>query len=147
VTRETSIAVYRDLEASGALSRLRLLVAADIAEHGPTTQAETSIRLQAIRGGRANYKDSYQQRFAELQAMMVIEAVGERTCSVTKKNCIEWDLTGRMPIEREKKMTRVESERAACYQIANDVAEDTSRPEEHRRVALEIARRIIERVA
>jgi len=112
MTRETSIAVYRELEASGALSRLRLVVAKDIAENGPTTQAETWSRLSA--GKSQRYKDSYSPRFVDLQAMGVIETVGERPCAVSKKTCLAWDLTGKMPIRPETRQTRVELEREAC---------------------------------
>ena len=87
---------YRRLEASGGLSPLRLLVARDIAEHGPTTQTETTARLSAGKAQRFN--NTYQPRFAELERFGVIAAVGEKACALTGRMEVAWELTGNLPV-------------------------------------------------
>lgn len=126
MTRATSIAVYRDIEASGALSRLRLLVAKDIAENGPTTQAESCRRL--MQGRQSMHRDSHTPRFSELENADVIEVVDTRICSVTGRECIAYDLTGRMPVKVGRRPTKVEEERRACAGIALAFANDPQLP-------------------
>lgn len=113
MVRDTSLAVYRDLEQSGALSRLRLLVAKDVAEHGPTTQAETNRRFTA----GSKHAFSFPQRFSELEEMGVIRAVGTRKCTVTGRDCLTWDLTGRMPtkFQPRESMRQLLRELLAAY--------------------------------
>lgn len=140
--RETSIAAYRDLEQSGALSRLRLLVARDIAYNGPTTAGESCRRLQE--GRPPKYRDSLSQRFSELENFGVIRVTGKRLCRVTDHECVEWDLTGQMPIQPARRPTRVERERLACIEIVTEV-EIAAQTEQEKRAAREIAGRILAR--
>jgi hypothetical protein len=142
--REASLAAYRELEASGGLGRLELLVTKDIAENGPTTQAETTLRLRNRGGQRPVYVESYQQRFSGLEDKQVIAVVGERVCRVLGKMATEWDLTGKMPIKVEKRATKVEVERQACFEVAMEVASD-AKTEHGRRAAIEVAQRIAKR--
>lgn len=97
MTRETSAAVYKQIEEEGLLSRLRFEVYSAIFKHGPITQGEC-------------WKDhfSHQQRhtvaprFAELEARGVIKTVGQRPCGVTGRMTLAWDVTTNLPKEPKK---------------------------------------------
>lgn len=110
-----SIAIYDELERTGALSELRLLVAKDIFEHPNTTPAESWKRLSA--GRPQKYKDSYSPCFPWLHKADVIEETGTRMCTVSGQVCTTWALTGRMPKPFSKPPTRAEREREACVEI------------------------------
>lgn len=92
--RETSAVVYRQIKAEGLLSKRRMEVYNTIFEHGPLTCGETVSRLQKISGV---LQHSITPRFAELNTMDVIAVVGERTCAVTGRECLLWDVTNRLP--------------------------------------------------
>ena len=139
--RETSLEAYRRLEASGGLSPLRLLVARDIAEHGPTTQTETTARLSAGKAQRFN--NPYQPRFAELERFGVIAAVGEKACALTGRMEVAWDLTGNLPVKPPPRVTKVQAERDRCLRVAREV-EARAQTEQGRRAAQEVARMIAE---
>lgn len=142
MTRETSIAIYRELEANGTLSRKRLEVARDIAYNGPTTAGETWRRL--TKPGPQKFTDSYRQRFIELGDRQVAVMIGKRRCAVTQKSCDQWELTGRMPQDFVPRPTRVEQERRACMEVALSVAAQ-AKTEVGRYVANLIAKQIAAR--
>jgi hypothetical protein len=143
MVRSTSIAVYHQLIASGLIKGLQDQVLHDIAYNGPVTAGETFKRLTANKP--PSFNDSFHQRFDDLRKKGLIEIVGERQCTVANFPCQEWDLTGRtVPLPKEKKPTRVEAERDACYRIALEVAA-IAKTEQGKRAAEEVASRILAR--
>lgn len=102
MTRQTSIEVYHQIEAEGLLSRLRLDVYRALFHEGPMTQMETCRLLQKTTLPYT-LDHSILPRFAELKRAGVITETEERTCSVTGRNVLTWDVTNNLPKKLEKK--------------------------------------------
>jgi DNA-binding MarR family transcriptional regulator len=93
--RSTSINVYKQIEAEGLLSKRRFEVYRAIYNKGPMTQNETLHYLNAP-------QSSITPRFAELERMGVIKAIGERSCSITGRVVLVWQTTNNLPVKYEK---------------------------------------------
>jgi len=89
-TRQTSIDCYNQIKQEGLLSKRRLQVYESIYNYAPCTASEVFKEK--------NLKTNQSGRFTELRDLGVIYEKGERTCSITGKNVIEWDLTDRLPV-------------------------------------------------
>ena len=88
--RQTSIDCYNKIKQEGLLSKRRLQVYESIYNYAPCTASEVFKEK--------NLKTNQSGRFTELRDLGVIYEKGERTCSITGKNVIEWDLTDRLPV-------------------------------------------------
>jgi hypothetical protein len=93
-TRQTSIDCYNKIKQEGLLSKRRLQVYESIFNYAPCTASEVF--------NEKNLKTNQSGRFTELRDLGVIYEKGERLCSVTGRNVIEWDLTDRLPIKIKK---------------------------------------------
>ena len=92
-TRQTSIDCYNKIKKSGLLSKRRLEVYESLLLSAPCTSSE------AIRNAKTTFGVfGVSSRFTELRNLGVIYEKGERSCSITGRNVIEWDLTDRLPI-------------------------------------------------
>ena len=89
-TRQTSIDCFNQIKQEGLLSKRRLQVYESIYNSAPCTASEVFKEK--------NLKTNQSGRFTELRDLGVIYEKGERTCSITGKNVIEWDLTDRLPV-------------------------------------------------
>ena len=89
-TRQTSIDCFNQIKEEGLLSKRRLQVYESIYNSAPCTASEVFKDK--------NLKTNQSGRFTELRDLGVIYEKGERTCSITGKNVIEWDLTDRLPV-------------------------------------------------
>jgi hypothetical protein len=89
-TRQTSIDCYNQIKQEGLLSKRRLQVYESIYNSAPCTASEVFKDK--------NLKTNQSGRFTELRDLGVIYEKGERLCSITGMNVIEWDLTDRLPI-------------------------------------------------
>jgi hypothetical protein len=89
-TRQTSIDCYNKIKEEGLLSKRRLQVYESIYNSAPCTASEVFKEK--------NLKTNQSGRFTELRDLGVIYEKGERICSITGRNVIEWDLTDRLPI-------------------------------------------------
>lgn len=87
--RHTSLAAYRALQQSGALSSMRWVVYDCLFHFGPMTRSELDARLR----GKATVNPSYHKRLCELERMGVVARFGTRPCSVTGRDCFLWDVT------------------------------------------------------
>lgn len=94
--RQTSIVVYREIEANGLLPARRFSVYSWLFHNGPSTAGEVS------RGIKYNRNDTA-SRLAELSEMKVVKEIGERACSTTGYNVILWDVTDQLPQKRNTK--------------------------------------------
>lgn len=92
MARDTSIEVYRRIEAEGLIQGLRWDVYRALYEYGPMTQMETCRR---IGGGRQDR--SYMPRFAELKRQGSIVETRKRKCMVTSREVYEWKTTNEIP--------------------------------------------------
>ncbi len=109
--------MYRQIEAEGLLSKRRWEVYRHLFKLGPLTQREVTDQVSS----KFAAERSYTPRFAELEKMGVIESVGERTCSITGRHVLIWDVTDKLPAKYEapKTMPRKEvKERMTVYRTA-----------------------------
>ena len=88
--RQTSIDCFNQIKEEGLLSKRRLQVYESIYNSAPCTASEVFKDK--------NLKTNQSGRFTELRDLGVIYEKGERVCSITGMNVIEWDLTDRLPI-------------------------------------------------
>lgn len=93
-TRQTSIDCYNKIKQEGLLSKRRLQVYESIFNYAPCTASEVF--------NEKNLKTNQSGRFTELRDLGVIYEKGERLCTVTGRNVIEWDLTDRLPVNVKK---------------------------------------------
>jgi len=95
-TRKTSKEAYRNLIDSGVLAEKNSIVYKHLFLNGATTQKKTerffNDRTYTLR-----------PRFAQLEKMGLIEAIGEEECSETGRKNTLWDVTSRVqPLELNK---------------------------------------------
>lgn len=96
--RETSIAVYHQIQEEGLLSDRRNQVFKCLWEHGPMTQNETYVKLNVPN----LQQSSIMPRFAELKDLGVITDIGKRICTVTGRMVLEWNVTGELPVKKTR---------------------------------------------
>lgn len=95
--RQTSIDCYNQIKQEGLLSKRRLEVYEALLSAAPCTSSE------AIRNAKTTFGVfGVSSRFTELRDLGVIYEKGEKKCSITGRNVIEWDLTDRLPINIKK---------------------------------------------
>lgn len=94
--RETSIQVFHQIEAEGLLSKMRFMVYSIVVNKGPLTIAEASKYVPLIDSR------SISPRFAELERVGCIAAIGRKICSVTGREVILWETTNKLPVKLEK---------------------------------------------
>jgi len=91
--RDTSIRCYKEIKENGLLTKRRLQVYEAILKNAPCTSAEAMHSIL----NSSNVLSQSRARFTELRELDVIYEKGEKKCSITGKNVIEWDLTDRLP--------------------------------------------------
>ncbi len=100
MSRSTSIDVYREIESEGLLSKMRFEVYSTLYRIGPATAGEMAADLvkngSPSGGGRAG-PGNVSARLVELRDLGVAKEIGERTCKITDRNVIEWDVTDQLP--------------------------------------------------
>jgi hypothetical protein len=92
--RQTSIDCYNKIKEQGLLSNMRFKVYEAILKKAPCTSGEAF----AIMTTKENQISQSRARFTELRELGVIYEKGEKQCSITGRNVIEWDLTDRLPV-------------------------------------------------
>jgi hypothetical protein len=97
VIAPTSVAAWRELVASGGITRRRFEALEMLAIAGPMTGSELD---------RALNNPSAHKRLVELQDLGVVEITRERECSVTGRVCAEWCALDRMPTGEVKRTTK-----------------------------------------
>ena len=91
--RQTSIDCYNQIKNSGLLSKRRFETYEAMVKIAPCTASEVQKSINYFDGGRDCMK-----RISELNKLGVIYDKGPRTCNVTGRNVVEWDLTDRLPV-------------------------------------------------
>ncbi|WP_340156711.1 hypothetical protein [uncultured Winogradskyella sp.] len=91
--RQTSIDCYNQIKNSGLLSKRRFETYEAMVKIAPCTASEVQKSINYFDGGRDCMK-----RISELNKLGVIYDKGTRTCNVTGRNVVEWDLTDRLPV-------------------------------------------------
>ncbi len=92
--RQTSIDCYNEIKEKGLLSNMRFKVYEAILRKAPCTSGEAFATMTT----KENQISQSRARFTELRELGVIYEKGEKQCSITGRNVIEWDLTDRLPV-------------------------------------------------
>ena len=95
MVRQTSSAVYHQMERDGLLSARRWEAYKILYEFGPMTSNE--IFEKAKLHGNPNYRHNTNARMTELRDLGVAAELGTRKCSVTGNMVILWDVTTALP--------------------------------------------------
>ena len=93
-TRQTSIECYNKIKEQGLLSNMRFKVYEAILKKAPCTSGEAFATMTT----KENQISQSRARFTELRELGVIYEKGEKKCSITGRNVIEWDLTESLPV-------------------------------------------------
>ena len=93
-TRQTSIDCYNQIKEQGLLSNMRFKVYEAILKKAPCTSGEAFATMTT----KENQISQSRARFTELRNLGVIYEKGEKQCSITGRNVIEWDLTDKLPV-------------------------------------------------
>jgi hypothetical protein len=112
--RQTSIDCYNIIKSNGLLSKRRLEVFEALIKIAPCTATELQKSMDFDNGGRDCMK-----RISELRDLGVIYEKRERSCSITSKNVIEWDLTDKLPL---KEKVPVVTKKQKIEELLNDVS-------------------------
>lgn len=94
--RDTSLEAWRIIQHT--LQRQKLKVYNALYANGPLTRSE----LDQLLKGPNEVNPSYHKRLPELQRLGCVRTNGERPCTVTGFNCLEWDVTSALPAEPAK---------------------------------------------
>jgi hypothetical protein len=98
--RQTSIDCYNQIKKEGLLSKRRFEVYEALLSSAPCTSSE------ALRNANTTFGVfGVSSRFTELRDLGVIYEKGEKTCSITGRNVIEWDFTDKLPVKIKKTTT------------------------------------------
>lgn len=97
MVRDTSIAAYHQLLATGKLSERRKSVLLTVMEHGPMTSNECFDTMASKGGMRLRFDSNTRARFTELREMGLLAEVGRRVCRVTAQTVILWDINPQVP--------------------------------------------------
>jgi len=100
--RQTSIDVYREMEASGLLSEKRWEVYKILYAAGPMTSNE--IFQHALLHGNPNYRHNTNARMTELRDCGVAMEIGTTVCKVTGRTVILWDVTDQLPRKPDREI-------------------------------------------
>tara|TARA_R110000796_G_scaffold181330_1_gene297891 strand:+ start:35918 stop:36358 length:441 start_codon:yes stop_codon:yes gene_type:complete len=98
MTRKTSIDCYNQIKREGLLSERRLQVLSIMMYISPCSAGELEKEFIL----RNNIKGGWKQ-LSVLRDQGVLKEVGTKTCSVTGRKVIKWDLTGNLPVKPKKK--------------------------------------------
>ena len=96
--RQTSLTAYKQIQATGLLSKRRIQVLECMVDVAPCTAQE----LERIFNSKFSLRGSWKQ-LSHLRDQGVLYEVKTRTCNITGRQAIEWDFTGNLPIPVKKK--------------------------------------------
>ena len=145
-TRQTSIDCYNEIKANGLLSKTRLQVYLAILKNAPCSSGEAFATMTT----KENQISQSRARFTELRELGVIYEKGEKQCSITGRNVIEWDLTDRLPVNIKKtnktKKQRTNDALNSLRELYVDSSFNTSTDEDWKTVA-NVIKRICKQLA
>mgnify|MGYP003648059121 CR=1 FL=1 len=131
-TRQTSIDCYNEIKEKGLLSNMRFKVYEAILRKAPCTSGEAFATMTT----KENQISQSRARFTELRELGVIYEKGEKQCSITGRNVIEWDLTDRLPVDfKSSNKTKQQKKNAALNSLRELYKNKDSTNEDWRIVA------------
>ena len=136
MVRQTSIDCYHKIEEEGLLSKRRLQAYKFLMRYAPCTGSELQSKMDYKDGGR-----DVQKRLSELRDKGVICEKGTKTCTITGKIAIKWDLTDELPKERTKAFTKKERTELAVQGL-RDLYDSKSRISDDWKKVAQLIRKI-----
>jgi len=97
--RSTSAEAYKAIKENGLLKGRQLEVYMALYEIGASTGSELFYHMSKSRNPTHS---NVTTRLGELRDMGVVKEVGQRQCSITKRDVILWEVTTNLPIKLEK---------------------------------------------
>lgn len=94
MVRETSIAAYAAVQASGLVARLNRIVYNTFYETGPMTSAECYSKMSWM---GSDQRGNIRARVHELVKMKLLKELGKRKCSKTGNTVYFYDVTSNYP--------------------------------------------------
>lgn len=115
MARQTSIEVFKQIRDNGLLSKRRMEVYEIVFNHGPMTSNETFdySELNGIDG----YRHNANARMTELRELGVVYEAGTKQCSKSGNTVILWDVTDKLPVKPERKITKDEKLKSLVGEI------------------------------
>jgi len=106
MTRETSIAVYRQIDEEGLLKKLQMKVYSIVFRHGPMS-ARMAQEIFNDESNSEKHNDVVDQRMSELKRFGVIRELPEkRICESSGRRVLWWDVTENLPKKEKKGMSK-----------------------------------------
>jgi len=96
VARETSVETYNAIKNNGLLSEKRLQVYETLYELGPLTASEIADAIPDFKSPSVGF--NVHARLCELREMGGIKEVGKKTCTISNRKVILWDVTPNVPV-------------------------------------------------
>ncbi len=106
MTRKTSIEAYNAVLHSGMVGNRHKEIYRIIYAHGPMTANECFNMLAKGLGDDFRFDSNTRSRLTELRERGLLQELGTRPCTVTKRKCILWDVTDECPSKLEPKKTK-----------------------------------------
>lgn len=120
MVRQTSLDTYYQIKDNGMLSNMRLKTYGLLFEYGAMTANEL---MDIAKGEYPTMShqtiESLGRRLSELRDLGCIKEVGVVECSITKRQCIQWEVNGELPVKREKPKTNKERMKIASILIGD----------------------------
>jgi len=118
--RETSMAAYDHMHATGAISLARWEVYETVFWLGPLTSGEFFDIARQRRIGNPHPLSQTRARFTELRQMGLLYELPTRPCRISGRACIEWDVTALMEPDPDAK-TRHTKRRSVIRELKERV--------------------------
>jgi len=94
--RQTSVDCYNQIKSEGLLSKRREQAYYAMLQTAPCSAGELEVFFNSY----FNLKGSW-KLLSQLAELGTVKEIGEKTCSITGRNVIEWDLTDSLPEKKE----------------------------------------------
>ena len=103
--RQTSIEAYNQIKEEGLLSRRSFEVYDSLYSFGPATANELFSQMMLKNKTLDQSNTNVRARLNELREDGTAQELGTKTCSITGRNVILWNVTRNLPIKPKNKLT------------------------------------------
>lgn len=127
MVRETSAQAYKEIKENGLLSVKRMEVYETIYLNGKMTSAEAYMVMNRDKPKSSLISQS-RARFTELRDMGCLSECGTKTCSVTSKKAIVWEVTNNLPKDLPKTLSS-KQKKEEVLKLITELAEELTEPQ------------------
>jgi hypothetical protein len=144
MTRRTSADAYRTIEENGLLGHMMFQVYKILFTYGPMTAGEVfqmgldlKVWNKAVKGGIC-------ARLTDLRDRQVACEVGERECQLSGMRTILWDVTEKLPVKPDRRLTKLEKYRKLNRKLLTFLRVADQKVYDFKTVAEMLSKRIVE---